>query len=145
MRTALFRICVASALLTAGYVAGRLTPEPVAEAAQAGRVFEMRTYTTNEGKLPNLQARFRDHTLGFFKKYDMTSIGYWVPADGPTSQTTLVYILAHPSREAAKANWGKFSPGSRLAEGCRRVSGRWKDPGQVAGIGVSQRDRLFTD
>jgi hypothetical protein len=34
-------------------VAGRLTPEPVAEAAQAGRVFEMRTYTTNEGKLPN--------------------------------------------------------------------------------------------
>ena len=69
----------------------------------------MRTYTTNEGKLPNLQARFRDHTLGFFKKYDMTSIGYWVPADGPTSQTTLVYILAHPSREAAKANWGKFS------------------------------------
>ena len=109
MRTALFRICVASALLTAGYVAGRLTPEPVAEAAQAGRVFEMRTYTTNEGKLPNLQARFRDHTLGFFKKYDMTSIGYWVPADGPTSQTTLVYILAHPSREEAKANWAKFS------------------------------------
>jgi len=32
-----------------------------------------------------------------------------VPADGPTSQTTLVYILAHPSREAAKANWAKFS------------------------------------
>jgi hypothetical protein len=109
MRTALFRLSVATALLAAGYVAGRLAPEPVAEAAQAGRVFEMRTYTANEGKLPNLQARFRDHTLGFFKKYDMTSIGYWVPADGPTSQTTLVYILAHPSREAAKANWAKFS------------------------------------
>jgi NIPSNAP len=109
MRTALFRICVASTLLAAGYVAGRLTPEPVAEAAQAGRVFEMRTYTANEGRLPALEARFRDHTLGFFKKYDMTSIGYWVPTDGPLSQTTLIYILAHPSREAAKANWGKFS------------------------------------
>jgi hypothetical protein len=108
MKTALFRLSVATALLAAGYVAGRLTPEPVAQAAQAGRVFEMRTYTTNEGKLPALQARFRDHTLGFFKKYDMTSIGYWVPADGPTSQTTLVYILAHPSREAAKASWAKF-------------------------------------
>jgi hypothetical protein len=109
MRIALFRICAAAALLAAGYVAGQLTPEPVAEAAQAGRVFEMRTYTANEGKLPALEARFRDHTIGFFKKYDMTSIGYWVPTEGPLSQTTLIYILAHPSREAAKASWGKFS------------------------------------
>jgi hypothetical protein len=109
MRTALFRISVATALLAAGYVAGRLTPETVAEAAQAGRVFEMRTYVTNEGKLPALETRFRDHTLNFFKKYDMTNVGYWVPTDGPAAQTTLIYILSHPSREAAKANWGKFS------------------------------------
>jgi hypothetical protein len=108
MRTALIRIGVASALLTMGYVAGRLTPEPVAEAAQAARVFEMRTYVTNEGKLPALETRFRDHTIKFFNKYSMTSIGYWIPEDGPASQTTLIYILAHPSREAAKANWGKF-------------------------------------
>jgi hypothetical protein len=110
MRTALFRIFVATGLLAAGYAAGRLTPEPVAQAAQGSdRVFEMRTYTTNEGRLPALQTRFRDHTLNFFKKYDMTSIGYWVPMDGPTAQTTLVYILSHPSREAAAANWKKFS------------------------------------
>ena len=108
MRKALLRIGVASALLTIGYVAGRLTPEPVAQAAQAGRVFEMRTYVTNEGKLPALESRFRDHTIKFFNKYSMTSIGYWIPEDGPTSQTTLVYILAHPSREAAKADWAKF-------------------------------------
>jgi hypothetical protein len=109
MTRALFRISVAAVLVAAGYVAGRLTPEPVAEAAQAGRVFEMRTYTTNEGKLPALETRFRDHTIKFFDKYNMKSIGYWIPSDGPTSQTTLVYILAHPSREEAKANWAKFS------------------------------------
>lgn len=108
MRTALFRVCVASALLAAGYVAGRLTPEPVAEAAQGGRVFEMRTYTANEGKLPALEARFRDHTIKFFNKYNMTSIGYWTPLEGPAAQTTIVYILAHPSREAAKASWASF-------------------------------------
>jgi hypothetical protein len=108
MRTALFRVGVASALLAAGYVAGRLTPEPVAEAAQAGRVFEMRTYVTNEGKLPALESRFRDHTIRLFNKYSMTSIGYWIPQDGPAAQTTLIYILAHPSREAAKANWASF-------------------------------------
>ena len=109
MTRALFRISVAAVLVAAGYVAGRLSPEPVAEAAQAGRVFEMRTYTTNEGKLPALETRFRDHTIKFFDKYNMKSIGYWIPSDGPTSQTTLVYILAHPSREEAKANWAKFS------------------------------------
>lgn len=109
MRTALLRISVATVLLAAGYMLGRLTPDPVVQAAQAGRVFEMRTYTTNEGKLPALESRFRDHTIKFFNKYDMTSIGYWTPLEGPTSQTTIVYILAHPSREAARENWKKFS------------------------------------
>ena len=108
MRKAIMRVGVAAVLLTVGYVAGRLTPEPVAEAAQAGRVFEMRTYVTNEGKLPALETRFRDHTIKFFNRYSMTSIGYWIPEDGPASQTTLIYILAHPSREAAKANWDAF-------------------------------------
>jgi hypothetical protein len=39
----------------------------------------------------------------------MTSIGYWVPEDAPQSQNTLIYILAHSSREAAKKNWAEFS------------------------------------
>jgi hypothetical protein len=68
----------------------------------------MRTYVTNEGKLPALETRFRDHTIKFFNRYSMTSIGYWKPAEGPGAETTLIYILAHPSREAAKANWAAF-------------------------------------
>jgi hypothetical protein len=39
----------------------------------------------------------------------MESIGYWQPQDAPDSQNTLTYILAHPSREAAKKNWAQFS------------------------------------
>jgi hypothetical protein len=109
MRTAVFHIAVGAALLSAGYVAGRLSgAEPVAEAAQAARVFEMRTYTTNEGKLPALNTRFRDHTLKFFTKYNMTNIGYWTPQEGPLAQNTLIYIVAHQSREAAKTNWASF-------------------------------------
>jgi hypothetical protein len=38
----------------------------------------------------------------------MTSIGYWVPQDAPDSQNTLIYILAHPSRDAAKKAWADF-------------------------------------
>jgi len=77
--------------------------------AQTGnRVFEIRTYTCYEGRLPALEARFRDHTITIFNRHAMTSIGYWIPQDEPRSKDTLIYILAHPSREAAKKNWAEF-------------------------------------
>lgn len=80
-----------------------------AGSAKAGdRVFELRTYTCVEGRLEALKKRFRDHTTKLFEKHGMTNIGYWVPQDGPTSKTTLIYVLAHPSREAAKKNWDAF-------------------------------------
>ena len=76
--------------------------------AQSTRVFELRTYTCPEGKLPDLEKRFRDHTITIFNRHHMTSIGYWTPQDPPRAGNTLIYILAHPSREAAKANWAAF-------------------------------------
>ncbi len=81
---------------------------PPAAAQEHGRVFELRTYTCNEGKLPDLLARFRNHTMKIFEKHGMTNIAYWVPQDAPESQNTLIYVLAHPSREAAKKNWAAF-------------------------------------
>lgn len=62
-------------------------------------VYELRTYTTNEGKLENLQSRFRDHTLRLFEKHGIKNIGYWMPTD---KGNTLTYLLQHNSREAAK-------------------------------------------
>jgi len=72
------------------------------------RVFELRTYTANDGKLEALHARFRNHTTELFKKHGMTNIGYWSPKDAPLSQNTLVYVLAYPSREAASKSWDSF-------------------------------------
>ena len=72
------------------------------------RVFELRTYTCNEGKLEALKARFRDHTIAIFKRHGMESIGYWVPQDGERSKTTLIYIISHASREQARKNWAEF-------------------------------------
>jgi hypothetical protein len=80
----------------------------VALAQSTGRVFELRTYTCVDGRLDALKKRFRDHTTKLFDKHGMTNIGYWVPRDGPASKNTLIYILAHPSREAAKKNWDAF-------------------------------------
>ena len=73
------------------------------------RVYEMRTYTCNEGKLENLKTRFRNHTIEIFKRHGMESIGYWVPVDAEKSKTTLIYIISHASLEQAKKNWAAFS------------------------------------
>jgi hypothetical protein len=72
-------------------------------------VYELRIYICNEGKLPDLLKRFRDHTVKLFEKHGMTNVGYWVPTkkeDG--SETTLIYILKHASRDAAKASFAAF-------------------------------------
>lgn len=71
------------------------------------QVYELRTYTTHEGKLDNLHARFRDHTTKLFEKHGIENIAYWVPV-GEGSDNTLVYIIAHDSNEAAKKSWSDF-------------------------------------
>ena len=71
-------------------------------------VYELRTYTTNEGKLDALHTRFRDHTLKLFEKHGIQNIAYWVPTDEATSNNTLVYVIKHKSREAAKESWQAF-------------------------------------
>jgi hypothetical protein len=76
--------------------------------AVSADIFELRTYTTNDGKLDNLNARFRDHTINLFDRHGMTSIGYWVPTQAPASKNTLIYVLKHKNREAAKASWQAF-------------------------------------
>jgi hypothetical protein len=73
-----------------------------------GVVFELRIYHANEGKLDALLARFRDHTMTIFKRHGIESVAYWTPTDAPLAGKTLVYMLRHPSREAATANWAAF-------------------------------------
>ncbi len=104
-----------------------------AQAQSASRVFELRTYTAPEGKLPNLQARFRDHTMRIFENHGMTNIGYWTPQDEPDASNTLVYIIAHDSREAAAANWDAF----RADPAWQRVSRESQVDGRIVSGVVS--------
>ena len=71
-------------------------------------VYELRTYTAHEGRLDAMNARFRNHTLRLFEKHGMTNVGYWTPQDATLSENTLIYIVAHPSREAAQQAWDAF-------------------------------------
>lgn len=79
---------------------------PSVSAFDDSRVFEMRTYFANKGKLDALQARFRDHTVELFKKHDITNVGYWVPEEN--DDNTLIYILAYPNQEARETSWKAF-------------------------------------
>lgn len=100
---------IAVTMFAAGFGARSFGGGNVAHAQANTRVFEMRTYTAAPGKFADLQKRFRDHTLRIFEKHGMQNVGYWVPADPPNSENTLVYILAHKSREAAKKSWADFN------------------------------------
>jgi hypothetical protein len=85
-----------------------MTDEKAATGPTSAAVYELRFYHAHEGKLDDLLARFRDHTMALFEKHGMRNVAYWTPTDEPLKGKTLVYILAHPSREAADANWKAF-------------------------------------
>lgn len=72
------------------------------------RVFELRTYTAQPDKLPNLLTRFRDHTRTLFKQHGMENIAYWTTTEKDGAQPKLVYILAHRSEEEGKSNFDLF-------------------------------------
>ena len=72
------------------------------------RTFELRTYTPAPGKLDDLLARFRNHTIKLFSKHGMTHIGYWTTQEKDGSQPKLVYILAHPSEAEGKEHFDEF-------------------------------------
>lgn len=78
----------------------------------SAEVYELRTYYCLPGRLDALNARFKNHTLKLFEKHGMTNVGYWMPQDepekGPKKSNTLIYIIKHKSRDAAKANWDAF-------------------------------------
>jgi len=71
-------------------------------------VYELRIYHCYEGKLPDLLTRFRDHTTHLFEKHGMKNIAYWTPTDDPLKGKTLIYVIGHPNRDAATANWKAF-------------------------------------
>lgn len=74
----------------------------------ATAVYELRVYHAVPGRLNDLLARFREHTDKIFDRRDMKSVAYWTPLDEPERSNTPIYILQHPSREAAAANWKSF-------------------------------------
>lgn len=98
-----------------------------ASAADDETVYELRVYHLNEGKLPLILERFRSKETKIFERLGMHGVAYWTPVDGDIPTNTLVYMLRHKSREAAKASWAAFG----------------KDPEWVALKAESEKDGAF--
>jgi hypothetical protein len=84
------------------------TGEKEQSMATSTTVYELRIYHAAPGKLEELVSRFRDHTMKLFADHGMKSVAYWTALDEPAKSSTFFYILEHPSREAAAANWKAF-------------------------------------
>ena len=92
---------VAVVAFSAGYSRGE-NPK------SAPLVYELRTYTAEPGRLPALNARFKNHTMRLFEKHGMQNVMYWIPTDEKLKDNTLIYVISHASHDAAKKSWDDF-------------------------------------
>ena len=121
------------------------SPTPKLGRASKGGIFEMRTYTTPDGRLPNLDARFRDHTMKLFAKHGIKNWAYFHPLPGEAAaETTLVYFIMHASPEAAKASFDAFraDPAWIAAKGAseQAAGGPLTVPGGVKSVFLKATD-----
>jgi hypothetical protein len=79
-----------------------------AEEKQAERLYELRTYTTHPGRLPALNARFKNHTTKLFEKHGIKNGLYWVPTDEKLKDNTLIYFVSHANQDSADKSWKEF-------------------------------------
>jgi hypothetical protein len=70
-------------------------------------IYELRVYRTLPGRLPNLLARFNDHTLGIWAKHGIRQVGFWTTLVGE-SAFELTYMIAWDSMAEREAKWTAF-------------------------------------
>ena len=94
------------------------------------------------GKLEELHARFRNHTIRLFKKHGMTIVGFWAPtAPADAAAHTLVYVLAYPSDRPGRRR-GSVQHGSRVDCRAGRIRAKRENCGEGR-VGDDEGDRLF--
>jgi hypothetical protein len=132
------KLILTLAILSLGVITGSIGQfVSHAEAQSSDRVFELRTYTTLPGRLDALHSRFADHTIRIFERHGMTNIGYFSPQDEPLSANTLIYMLAHDSRDAADASWAAFIADPEWT--------KVAEESQVDGRIIEKLERVFLD
>ena len=116
-------------LASAAFLPAALDATAAAQDLTPTTVYELRIYHLNPGKLPLILNRFRTRETKIFTRLGMHCVAFWTPLDGELPAETLVYLLRHKSREAARAAWEAFG----------------KDPEWVALKAESEKDGAFVN
>ena len=69
-------------------------------------IYELRSYEVVPGRMPALNARFQNHTLGFFEKHGIKVIGFWEAIIGQSN--VLHYIVAFEDLAHRERAWASF-------------------------------------
>ena len=108
------------------------------------RHFEYRVYTGNPGKLENIHARFRDHTMRIVARLGMANYLYWRPvADQPAQTDKMAYMLAFPTAAARTTMWQAFGADEewKKVSAESQVGGQLlKTPGGVVSVQLTPTD-----
>jgi len=70
------------------------------------RLYELRIYQTEPGRMGALLSRFTHHTLGLFEKHGMRNEGYWL---SEADSNLLYYVLSYPDMTSRNTAWKAFS------------------------------------
>ncbi len=69
-------------------------------------IYELRVYRCAPGRKGDVLARFRDHTMGFFKKHGIHVVGFWETLVGEVDE--LIYITRYESWDDRERRWNAF-------------------------------------
>lgn len=69
-------------------------------------IYELRVYDAVPGKLPALNDRFANITLGYFKKHGIKPVGFWTDEVGVSNRLT--YIVAFDDMAHRDRAWAAF-------------------------------------
>jgi len=70
-------------------------------------IYELRVYRPLPGRMPNLLARFNDHTLRIWERLDIRQVGFWTTLVGE-SAFELTYMIAWQSLADRETKWTTF-------------------------------------
>jgi NIPSNAP len=82
-------------------------------------IYELRTYHSMPGRLPDLVRRFETITVRLFEKHGIQQVGFWTVAIGESNQD-LVYILKWDSLADRDAKFAAFQRDPEWIEARRR-------------------------
>jgi hypothetical protein len=70
-------------------------------------IYELRVYRVLPGRMPDMLARFRDHTVAIWEKHGIRALGFWTTLVGE-SNNDLTYIIPWESLAERETKWTAF-------------------------------------